>query len=343
MSMPHLLLSLALTLLSLYRYCDCFRLTEFCKAGCNCFDCANSVNYETQRQAAIKSITDRNPEAFKPRVVEDVLGKGHLTGCHCRKSACLKKYCECFTAKVPCMERCRCADCRNLPALYAHANAARSGTNSNANSQDGFSQQSQPLSISSQSLPPAGSTSSSFRKAATEQDRRRSRGAVKDGVSGSSDGLLSLVGGNGHSVAAILSERPLSEPSSLFQSAQQQMYSPSRPIKAFASSSSSAMRMESPPASPDHSSATVISMASPDASRMLKKKALSYAFNQSNQQAVSNGLELDLGAVYEDAPSSPVRAATDHSNSDAGAGALMSPSKLLELASYCEELEASNH
>eukprot|EP00599_Poterioochromonas_sp_BG-1_P009682 CAMPEP_0173137788 /NCGR_PEP_ID=MMETSP1105-20130129/3300_1 /TAXON_ID=2985 /ORGANISM="Ochromonas sp., Strain BG-1" /LENGTH=677 /DNA_ID=CAMNT_0014050253 /DNA_START=325 /DNA_END=2358 /DNA_ORIENTATION=+ len=102
-------------------YCDCFRLTEYCKKTCNCYECNNTEMYEESRQLAIRSITERNPEAFKPRVIteeENNNSKSHLTGCHCRKSACLKKYCECFTGNVPCTNRCRCIDCKNVPELY---------------------------------------------------------------------------------------------------------------------------------------------------------------------------------------------------------------------------------
>lgn len=96
-------------------YCDCFRFKKYC-GDCNCNDCANLPEYERYRQEAIASILERNPEALKPKIVkpEDERGaKEHLSGCHCKKSNCLKKYCECYTAHVPCSERCRCQDCKN--------------------------------------------------------------------------------------------------------------------------------------------------------------------------------------------------------------------------------------
>ena len=34
-------------------------------------------------------------------------------GCHCKKSQCIKKYCECFNLGVLCSAKCECRDCKN--------------------------------------------------------------------------------------------------------------------------------------------------------------------------------------------------------------------------------------
>ena len=95
-------------------YCECLRKGLFCN-GCNCSGCENHPQSD-YRQEKVKHIEKKNPQAFKPIIVADVsndLTRMHNKGCNCRRSGCLKKYCECYQYGVKCSEFCKCLDCKN--------------------------------------------------------------------------------------------------------------------------------------------------------------------------------------------------------------------------------------
>ncbi|CAG7876647.1 unnamed protein product [Brassica rapa] len=109
-------------------YCECFAAGVYCIGPCSCVDCFNKPIHEDIVMATRKQIESRNPLAFAPKVIrnsdsimevgDDATSKTpasarHKRGCNCKKSNCLKKYCECYQSGVGCSINCRCEGCKN--------------------------------------------------------------------------------------------------------------------------------------------------------------------------------------------------------------------------------------
>lgn len=101
-------------------YCECLRKGDFCDPSCNCAECENN-EYSELRKEKVKNIEKKNPLAFKPIVTlqeERLVAKVHNKGCNCKRSYCLKNYCECHQFGVRCSINCKCSECKNTTEYF---------------------------------------------------------------------------------------------------------------------------------------------------------------------------------------------------------------------------------
>lgn len=105
-------------------YCDCFASNIYCSFSCSCEDCANTnaTKHKKMREDALIVALDKNPEKF---TLKEVKGRH---GCNCKRSGCLKRYCECFAEGRQCTVSCRCFGCENGAArLNSHTKSEAAG------------------------------------------------------------------------------------------------------------------------------------------------------------------------------------------------------------------------
>lgn len=96
-------------------YCECFSRGVLCSEECKCEECHNRKDLQEVRDLIIQETMEKNSLAFRPKFKSYSKRDAqiHARGCSCRKTECVKSYCECFRGGVGCSRLCRCISCKN--------------------------------------------------------------------------------------------------------------------------------------------------------------------------------------------------------------------------------------
>lgn len=93
-------------------YCECLAKGKLCSDGCHCRGCKNKEPNELLFRA-IRSINSGKHDSHSAHR-ERFRSQRYRDGCTCKKSQCLKKYCECYANGRRCGPGCMCEECMNI-------------------------------------------------------------------------------------------------------------------------------------------------------------------------------------------------------------------------------------